>query len=102
MDKKLESVLESVNLLEEDSNNFGIRAIDTIHRNEYLQDPTDNFAKLRQFLEDTIDFLKVKIDYSEKYPEIFHENVALSRYYEREVFQQILSLLENPNQSLID
>ena len=95
MNKKLKEILQSIKLSPEDTEKFGQTALNIIEKSEDLHDSTNNFEQLRNFLSDTIAFQEVEIKHSKKYcPQVFHENVALSREFEQEVYQKMLDELE--------
>lgn len=95
MEKILNDILDSIKLNENDIHWFGNSPINRIKDREFLQNPNNNFEILKEYLIDEINFNKIKIAHSRKYsPEIYHENVALSREYEIEVSEQILKMLD--------
>lgn len=94
MEKILNDILDSIKLNENDVHWWGNRPIDITKSREFLQNPNNNFEILKEYLTDEINFIKIEIAHSKKYsPEIYHENVALSREYEIEVSEQILKML---------
>ncbi len=96
MNDKLKQILESIELSPKDTHKFGETALNMVEKSNSLHNTNNNFESLRTFLSDTITFLEVEIEYSKKYsPQVFHGNVALSRTFEREVYQKILDALEN-------
>ena len=97
MDNKLEEIFGTISLSPEDTNKFGNDAFEFIRRNRSgaLTNPENNFAYLREFLADEIEFLSKEIEHYRKYsPGVYHENVAISREYKREMYMKILDALE--------
>lgn len=94
MNKELLKLLGSIKLNPKDTNRFGESAVFVIKKTESLHDPKNNYAYLRKFLKDRIKFLESEIKFTKKYaPDVFHDNVALSREFEKEICEKILKRL---------
>lgn len=94
MEKILNEILDSIKLNENDVHKWWQTPINIIRKQDFLQNPNNNFENLRWYLEDYIKVLKTEVPFWEKYAhEIYHENRALCRKYELEVSEQILKIL---------
>ncbi|MDD5732106.1 MAG: hypothetical protein PHU42_04415 [Patescibacteria group bacterium] len=94
MDEKLLKILDSIEQLPEDENDFGRNIIKIIKKSEALHDPKNDYAYLKQFLNDEINFLEQEIPHTAKYAGIvYHSNVSRSREFEKEICKKILEEL---------
>ncbi len=88
----IHDILKDIKLNEKDIYWWWSRPINIISSRDFLQNPNNNFENLRQFIIDEIEFTKVEISHTKKYsPEIYNENVSISREYEMETLEKILN-----------
>lgn len=94
MDDQLSKILGSISPSLEDTNGFGKNIIEIIKKSEALWNPENDYAYLKEFLRDEINFLEKEIVHTTKYAEtVFHSNVSKSRKFEKETCEKILAEL---------
>jgi len=87
----IQDILKNIKLNKKDIHWWWTPPLRIVESIEFLQNEDNNFENLRNFILDEIDFLKTEISHKKKYsPNIYSENVSISRKYELETWKKIL------------
>lgn len=91
MTDQLLKILDSITPSPEDENDWGLIIVKIIKSSKVLHDPKDDYAYLKQYLKDKMDFLDQEIAFTTKYKDdVYNPMVSKSREFEKEICEKIL------------